>query len=254
MRPGVLKRALVVVGCGVLAVTASACESTESESAKIAREGGAAEVASSLKLGAIDRGVRVSDVTPLSSGGRKAIAVKLTQGSSRTQREVPVLVQELGAGGKVVYSNATGAEPLLQHVTLLPARKSIWWVDDEVLTNQSASAVQVTVGTGRRVASRTRAGALAATSTGVTGQAGSNSVGGELANHTGKAQSGVPVFAVALRGSRIVAAGRAVVASLPAHGAPASFDIPLVGDATGAKIELTALPGASASTGSSGLK
>jgi len=253
MRPGVLKRALVVVGCGALAVTASACESTESESARIGRQAGAAEVVGSLKLGKTDRDVRVSDVTPLSGGGRKAIAVKLTQGSSRTQREVPLLVQELGAGGKVVYSNATGAETLLQRITLLPAHKSIWWVDDEVLTNQSASSAQVTVGTGRRVASNTRAGALSATSTGVTGQAGSNSVGAELVNHTGKAQSGAPVFAVALRGSKIVAAGRAVVASLPAHGAAATLNIPLVGDATGAKIELTALPGPIAST-SGGLK
>lgn len=253
MRPGVLKRALVVVGCGALAVTASACESTESESAKIGRQAGAAEVASSLKLGKIDRGVRVSDVTPLSGGGRKALAVKLTQSSSRTQREVPLLVRELGAGGKVVYSNATGAETLLQRVTLLPGRTSIWWVDDEVLTSQSASSAQVTVGTGQRVASNARAGALSATPTGVTGQAGSNSVGAELTNHTGKAQSNAPVFAVALRGSKIVAAGRAVVATLPAHGAPATLNIPLVGDATGAKIELTALPGPSASTGG-GLK
>ncbi len=253
MRPGVLKRALVVVGCGALAVTASACESTESESAKIGRQAGAAEVAGSLKLGKIDRGVRVSDVTPLSGGGRKAIAVKLTQGSSRTQREVPLLVQELGAGAKVVYSNATGSETLLQRITLLPARKSIWWVDDEVLTSQSASSAQVTVGTGQSVASSTRAGALSATPTGVTGQAGSNSVGAELVNHTGKLQSNAPVFAVALRGTKIVAAGRAVVASLPAHGAAASLDIPLVGDATGAKIELTALPGPSASAGG-GLK
>jgi hypothetical protein len=253
MRPGVLKQALVVVGCGVLAVTASACESTESESAKIGRKAGAAEVASSLKLGKIDRDVRVSDVTPLSAGGRKAIAVKLTQSSSRTQREVPLLVQETGAGGKVVYSNATGAETLLQRVTLLPARKSIWWVDDEVLTSQSASSAQVTIGTGRRVSSNTRAGALSATSTGITGQAGSNSVGGELANHTGKAQNSAPVFAVALRGGKIVAAGRAVVATLPAHGAPVPFNIPLVGNATGATIELTALPGPVAST-SGGLK
>ncbi len=253
MRPGVLKRALVVVGCGALAVTASACESTESESAKIGRQAGAAEVASSLKLGKIDRGVRVSDVTPLSGGGRKAIAVKLTQSSSRTQREVPLLVRELDAGGKVVYSNATGAETLLQRVTLLPGPKE-HLVGRRRGADQSVRVVgEVTVGTGQRVASNTRAGALSATPTGITGQAGSNSVGAELTNDTGKAQSNAPVFAVALRGSKIVAAGRAVVATLPAHGAPATLNIPLVGNATGAKIELTALPGPSASTGG-GLK
>ena len=49
----------------------------------------------------------------------------------------------------------------------------------------------------------------------------------------------MPVYAVALRGGKVVAAGRAVVASVAAHGgAPAAFDIPLVGDATGAKLVL----------------
>jgi hypothetical protein len=253
MRPGVLKRALVVVGCGALAVTASACESTESESAKIGRQASAAQAVSSLKLGAINRGVRVSDVTPLSGGGRKAVAIKLTVTSSRTQTEVPLLVEVKDKSAKVVYSNATGAEALLQRVTLLPAHKSIWWVDDEVLTSRAVSTVQVTVGTGKHARVGARASALSAKAS-VT-QTESGSLSGELTNHTGKAQESVPVFAVALRGGKIVAAGRSVVASLPAHAsAPATFNIPLVGDATGAKIELTALPGPSSPAASGALK
>ena len=61
------------------------------------------------------------------------------------------------------------------------------------------------------------------------------------------------MFAVALRAGRVVAAGRAIVASAPAQAsAQVSFVVPLVGDATGAKIELTALPAAVAAGG--GLK
>jgi hypothetical protein len=253
MRPGVLKQALVVVGCGALAVTASACESTESESAKIGRQAGAAEVASSLKLGAINEGVHVSDVTALSGGGRKAVAVKLSSTSSRAQSEVPLLVEVKDKSGKVVYSNATGAEPLLQRVTLVPAHKSIWWVDDEVLTSQAASTARVTVGTGKHAHGGVRASALSAKATATQDETGSLS--GELSNHTGKTQSGVPVFAVALRGGKIVAAGRSVVATLPAHSSsPATFNIPLVGNASGAKIELTALPGPAGASASGGLK
>ncbi len=254
MRPGPLRRALVVVGCGALAVTLSACESTESESARIGREGGAAEVASSLKIGAVSRDVRVSDVTPVSGGGRTAIAVKLTSTSSRTQREVPLLVKATGAGGKALYSNATGAEPLLQRVTLLRAHASTWWVDDEVLTSGKATGATVTVGTGERSRADARSTALSATVSHVAGQSsGSGAVSALLSNRTGRAQSGVPVFAAALRGGKVVAAGRAVVASAPAHGEATSFDIPLVGDATGAKIVLTALPPSAAASGG-GLK
>ena len=48
-----MRRALAMAGCGVLAVSVSACESTEQESAKIAREGQqiiAAEAAHARKL------------------------------------------------------------------------------------------------------------------------------------------------------------------------------------------------------------
>jgi hypothetical protein len=253
VRPGVLRRALVVVGCGALAVTASACESTESESARIGREGSAEKAADTLKLGAVNRGVRVSDVTLLSGGGRKAVAVKLTSTSSQAQREVPLLVNVTGAAGKLVYSNATGAELLLQRVTLLPAKTSLWWVDDEVLTTGAASAATVKVGTGRNVHASARASALSATAASAAQQTGSGTVSGLLANHTGKAQSSVPVFAVALRGGKVVAAGRAVVAAAPAAGAAVSFEIPLVGDAAGAKLELAALPGGGVAS-SGGLK
>jgi hypothetical protein len=251
MRLGVLKRALVVVGCGALTVTASACESTESESAKIGREGSAAVAATStLKLGGANRSVRVSDVTLLSGGGRKAVAVKLTSTSPRAQTEVPVLVNVTGAGGKVVYSNATGgAEPLLQRVTLLRAQTSTWWVDDEVLTTGTASAAKVRVGTGKAPRGSARSAALSAKAVHVAEQAGSSTVSGLLVNGTGKAQSAVPVFAVASRGGKVVAAGRAVVASVPAGASATSFDLPLVGDATGATIELTALPASAVAAG-----
>lgn len=48
-----IRRALAVAGCGVLSVSVSACESTEQESAKIAREGQqilAAEAAHARKV------------------------------------------------------------------------------------------------------------------------------------------------------------------------------------------------------------
>ena len=195
----------------------------------------------------------MSNVTPLSGGGRTAIAVKLTSSSSRSKSEVPLLVKATGDGGKVLYSNATGAEPLLQRVTLLRAHASTWWVDDQVLTSGKATGATVTVGTGKRSHADARSTPRSAQSHRVAGQSGSSTVSALLSNHTGKAQSGVPIFAVALRGEKVVAAGRAVAASVPAHGEATSLDIPLVGDASGAKIVLTALPPSQAAAGG-GLK
>jgi len=73
-------------------------------------------------------------------------------------------------------------------------------------------------------------------------QAGVSVLSGHLVNNSEKAQSKVPVFAVAVRGGRVVAAGRAVVDALAGRaGASAPFQIFLVGDPTGAGIELTAV-------------
>jgi hypothetical protein len=247
MRPGVLKRALVVVGCGALAVTASACESTESESAKIAREGGSAAAGpSALKLGAANRGAHATDVTLLSSGGRTAVAVKLTSSTRRAQLNVPLLVNVTGKGGKVLYTNGTGGvEAALQRIALLRPHESEWWVDDQVLVAQTAGAVKVRVGTGTSPRSSAAPPLLTAKKQSVGEQSGLSTLSGELVNGSSKAQAKVPVFAVALRAGKVVAAGRAVVESLPGHrGASVPFQIFLVGNPAGATFELTAEPAA----------
>lgn len=248
MRPGVLKRALVVVGCGALTVTFAACESTESESAKIEREAVIAREhePGALKLGAPNRSVRVSHTTLLSSGGRGALAVRLSSSSARAQVDVPVLLEVKGKGGTVLYSNQPGGtDPKLQRISLLRPHASAWWVNDQVLVNQPSTGVKVRVGTGSRAGSHAPA-ALVARTTHVVGRPGASTVSGELVNEGSRAQRQVPVFAVALRGGKVVAAGRVLVAKLAGrHGASARFQIPLVGDASKAKIELTAVPAAS---------
>jgi hypothetical protein len=249
MRPGVLKRALVVVGCAALTVTFAACESTESESAKIEREAAIAREhePGALKLGAPNRSVRVSHTTLLSSGGRGALALRLSSSSARAQANVPVLLEIKGKAGKVLYSNQPGGtDPKLQRISLLRPHASAWWVNDQVLVNQPSTGVKVRVGTGSRVGSHGAPPPLVARKTHVVGRPGASTVSGELVNEGSRAQREVPVFAVALRGGKVVAAGRVLVARLAGrHGASARFQIPLVGDASRAKIELTAVPAAS---------
>jgi hypothetical protein len=246
MRPGILKRALVVVGCGALTVTLAACETTEKESANIEREAVLAREnePGALKLGAANRTVRASQVTLLSGGGRNAVAMRLSSSSTRAQAEVPVLVNVTGKAGKLLYSNQPGGtEPLLQHVALMRPHASVWWVNDQVLINQQSTGVKVRVGAGRTAGHELPGSTLEAKTTHVTEQSGASILSGELVSHGGPRERKVPVFAVALRGGKVVAAGRVVVASLAGRrGASAGFRIPLVGKAGGAKIELTAMP------------
>ncbi len=245
MRPGALKRALVVAGCGVLTVTVSACESTEQESAKIGKQEQANASAGTLKLGASNHSVRVSDVTLVSAGGRMAVAARLTSSSSATQGSLPVLVNVTGKGGKILYTNGTaGLEASLQHLGLLKAHQSAWWVDDQVLISSSEhkTTAKLQVGSGSKV-SGSSSGSIATTGVHAATQGGTSVLSGRLVNHSTRAQGKVLVYAVALKGGRVVAAGRSVVASLPAHqGASAPFQAFLVGNPAGAKIELSAVP------------
>lgn len=227
-------------------MSAAACQSTEQESAKIAREAKAAPAgAAALKLGAANRSVHVSQVTLLSDAGRLAVAAKLTNTSARAQANVPLLVNVTGKGGKVLYSNkAGGVEPSLQRIALLRAHQSAWWVDDQVLTSRPALAVKLRVGSGPRTPSRAFP-EIATTATRIARETGISTLSSALVNHSSAGLGKVPVFGVALRGGRVVAAGRAVIGALPARrGASVAFQMVLVGNPTGAKIELSAVPSA----------
>jgi hypothetical protein len=236
-----MRRALVAASCGVLTVVLSACESTEQESAKIGREGQRLVASqSALALGAVNHSVRVADVTLLTGGGRTAVAVRLTGTSTRMQLNVPVLVSVTGAHGKVLYSNDTGGlEASLQRVALLRPGQDEWWVNDQVLTSQTPTGVSVRVGTGAARSASIPEVSVSAASLGQ--QAGLPVLTGTIVNRSRSLQSKVPVFAVAVRGARIVAAGRAVAESLPPR-TPTQFQIFLVGNPAGASIKVSALP------------
>ena len=232
-----------MLGMGLLAASLSACESTQQESAQIGREGShRTSTPAALKLGAANRDVHVADTTVLSSGGRTAVAARLTSTGPTAQADIPLLVTVTGSTGKSVYSNqAGGLEASLQRMALLGAHQSGWWVDDQVLTAQTAKAATVLVGTGRQVAGGSPA--LSTRDVSTAEQGGIAVVSGTLVNGSATARSKVPVFAVAQRGGKVLAAGRAVVPELPGRaGAAAPFQVFLIGNPAGAPIELTAVP------------
>ncbi len=239
-----MRRALAVAGCGVLTVGATACESTEQESSKLAREDKQAVVGpTSLKLGAVNHSVRVADVTLLRDAGRTAVAVRLTGTSAAPQLRVPVLVSVTGSDGKQLYSNtAGGLEPSLQRIGVLLPRHPEWWVDDQVLTSTTPTAAQVRVGSG----TSSKDGAiptLATSGVALSSSSGSAVLNGGVVSHSSKTLDGIAVFAVYLRAGKVVAAGRALIEQLPGGStAPVPFEIFLVGNPSGATLELTVVP------------
>ena len=244
--PPAARTLMALLGGGLLAVSVSACETTQEESARIGKQAKAAAVAQTLRLGAIDKSVQVSDVTLLRSSEKDAVVVHLTNASGAAKGGAPLLVEVEEAGGKVLYANSTGGlEPALQRLPSLGPHATLWWVDDQVAFSGKPAHLRVRVGSSGNAGSATAAaGASSISVSGVhlSQQDGLQAASGVLANNSGQAQGKVVVFVVGLAGGRVRSAGRAIVTSLPAHARAVPFQIFLVGNPAGTSIQATAAP------------
>jgi hypothetical protein len=241
-----MRAAAAAFAAGLIVLGASGCETTQEQSAKIARTlGHQSAIAGTTRLGAANRDVRIEREVVLTAAGQSAVALKLTNTSPRAQTDFPVLIEVLDAKGSAVYRNNTsGIEPSIQQFALLAPHATAWWVDNEVLANGGVPKTA----TGQLGAATAQApSALPSITTAAVSA--SNSfpgphVSATVRNGSTIAQRQLPVYAVALRGGRVVGAGRAIIPSL-APGAAAQVQVPMVGSVSESTISLTVAPTAS---------
>jgi hypothetical protein len=197
------------------AIALAGCESTEQESAKIAK-----------RLG----------------HQRASAAIVQIKGTNSNVRVVSAQIVSSASGSAAVLelSNSTiGESSPSGELSLLEAHETAWWVDSSVLAS-GGTPVRVVAKIGAPTASAPpptlSAGKLAS---------GSNFVGpfvsGSASNSSGAAAADVTVYAVALAGSRVVAAGQGLIPSLGAHGS-APFQVNVVGKIKGATPAATLAP------------
>jgi hypothetical protein len=236
----VIWRGALVAAAGVLAVlTLTACESNQDRSARIAAEGQhAMRSQGTLRIAKANPDVKVTRTALVRGGGSVAAAVELDN-TGAAQADVPVLIDVTDAKGASLYRNdQVGLQPSLQRVALVPEGAHAWWVNDQLLgAEQGARKVRVKVGKAADVA---RVPDVEATDVHFE----DDYLTGVVVNHTDKLQTNLPVFAVALKGGKVVAAGRALLPKVP-PGSPVKkprFRLYFVGDPRGAKIELTVAP------------
>ena len=175
------------------------------------------------------------------AGGGSAAAIELRTGG-RAQANVPVQIDVRDAHGRSVYRNDTvGLQPSLQHLALIPPGRSVWWVDDQLLGATAPASVRAHVGTAQAIR---RVPHIALSGVHFETDAAGTYLTGTVHNRSHVLQRDVPVFAVAQRGDRVVAAGRALVPKLPATPGPKSvhFRLLFVGSPSGAKVTLTVAP------------
>ena len=240
-----MRRAAAIGLAAVAPLPLAACESTADKSARIARQGRQAVKATGrLTIDRPNRDVRaVRAVVVRGAGGALAAAVQLRNAGAGAEADVPILIDVRDAKGASLYRNDTvGLQPALQRLALVRGGATAWWVNDQVLAAGAPRSVTARVGVARRVA---RAADVALQDVRFETDATGRFLTGVVANRSPATLAAVPIFGVALRGRRVVAAGRALVTRvLPASSGkkPPHFRLFFVGDPRGARVVLTVAP------------
>ena len=184
--------------------------------------------------------MKVLQNTVIHSSSGTAVVVALRNTSTHTLENAPIEVTVRDAHGSVLYqNNASGLEPSLSTVSLQPAGQETIWVDDQVTAGGVPVSVSAIVGEGTQASLNTPQ--LSISGIHQSAEAGTEAtLSGSVTNHSQTAQQNLVVYAIARRGVKIVAAGRAVLPEVPAAGANVPFQIYFVGDPSGAQIQTSA--------------
>jgi hypothetical protein len=241
----VRRAALVLV-----ALALTGCETTAEKSAKLERAAkrqqagpaGGPLARRGLSISRQSTKVRVIASTVLRSSEGDAVVLTLRNTSAGSLRDVPIEITVRDARGRSVYANdVPGLSAALVSAPLLPAHGTTIWIDDQIVATGTPMSVSAKIGEGSSASGAiprlsVERAHLAEDAT--SGPA----VEGDLVNHSTINQRELVVDALARRGGQVVAAGRAVLPQAAGQGAPTHFQLYLIGDSSGAHLELSASP------------
>ncbi len=239
-----ITRAAAAVGLVAVAAGLTACQSTQSRSAELEKEGATTLLADTgLKIEKKSEDVKVTSTDLLSDAYGTAAVVGLHNSSNRDLVDVPILIDVRDAKGKSVYRNdIPGIEHALASIPYIAAGGDAEWVHDQVLATGKPKSVKVTVGT----SSESYDGPLPDIDVSAPKLEGDPVSGieatGTVVNRTGEDQERLLIYVVARRGGKVVAAGRGAIEHLKAGTKALHYDVFFIGDPTGAQLELTSFP------------
>jgi hypothetical protein len=238
-------RSLVLTGLGLLVVAGlSGCESTQSRSAELEKEGEKALVVDAgLKIEKESSDVKVTSSALLTDSYGSAVVVSLHNSSSENVVDVPILIDVLDAKGKSVYRNdIPGIEPALAAVPYIPAGGDANWVNDQVQASGKPESVKVKVGAGGDAYSGPMPDIDVSAPTIEGDPVSGMEATGTVVNRTGQDQERLLLYAIGTQGGKVVAAGRGAIEHLKGTKKPLHYDIFFIGNPKGTDVELTQYP------------
>ncbi len=228
-----------------LALTALAligCESSQERSAqleKVAHRKRLAQSKQELRVTSPSRSLKAATAAVVTSSEGSAVVVTV-RNSGGAQREAPLEFSVAQSGGAAVTNTGPGLARSLVSVPYVPAHGTAVWVDDQVTLAGRPGAVTAKLGDGRRTTANPPQIALGPHHSEQEGSG--EAITGMVTNDSAVEQKELVVYAVASRGSKVLAAGRAVIAALGAHSSASYTVFLLGGSAKGARLTLSAPP------------
>jgi hypothetical protein len=173
-----------------------------------------------------------------------AVVVRLRDTDAHALHDAPIAIAVSSAKHVVLYqNNSPGLDSTLVSVPLLRPHADTVWIDDQIQSTGVPAKVGVRVG-------EAPVTAIPAATVPLLGVSGvhifadpSNGVGveGTVTNSSKVPRQKLVVYVIGRCGGRIVAAGRAVLAEVPA-GRGTTFQVFCIGSVRGARLEVSAPP------------
>ena len=224
------------------ALALSGCETTAEKSAKLEQAAKGATLAAQhgLSIAHPSKLVHVLGVSVVHGGEGAAAVITLHNSSAHALSDVPIAVSVKDGHGGTIYTNATpGLAKTLTSLALLPAHSDGVWIDDQIPSSAARSAT-ATVGEGTVASGALPQLAVQEAALG-NDPSGSATAEGTITNRSKTSQSELVIYVLARKDGQLIAAGRAVLASLE-PGAATPFQAFLVGAAKDAQLQVSAPP------------
>jgi hypothetical protein len=227
---------LAVLALCALAV--AGCESSQAKSARLAKAPRASSSEKGIKVTKVNRDVRVVSTALVHDRYGSAAVVELRSQARTPEADLPLAFTVTDGGRKVFANDSPGLADTLTHVPLLLPKEHVWWVHDQVSADGGTVRAKVGTSQAKLPAKLPR---LVASALKLEQDPDGAYTAGRLRNDSAVAQLELVVYAVAEKGGKIVAAGRAGIDRLKAHGSK-PFKVFWIGDPKGATVHVFAPP------------
>jgi hypothetical protein len=218
------------------------CQTTEERSAELQRAAKHELLASQgVSVTKENPSVKVLYSVVVRSKEGAAVVVGLRNTSAQMLEDAPIEITVRDArGGVLLQNNQPGIDPSLTRVSELEPGGETVWVDDQVPVTGLPASASALVGEATKASGDVPALSVAGAHLLEEGGTGAQAAG-TVANRSRVVQQHLVVYTVARKGTRIVAAGRAIVPEV-APGASVPFQVYFVGSPSGARVETSAPP------------